>query len=168
MNQYLSKPIQVAELARALAKVEPQDGGALASGAAPPEPRPAAAAGSDGKLARPESTLIDRRQIEILDENLGHDVDLVTKLLGNFLDEAPQLLAAVRSAVDGGDAAALELAAHSLKSASATFGAMKVAELCKVLEDCGKGQSLDGAAELAAEVEAVLPAALQALRDGYL
>ncbi len=44
--------------------------------------------------------------------------------------------------------------AHTLKSSGKDFGATRLAELCQTLEEIGKAGALEGAAELAAQVEA--------------
>jgi HPt (histidine-containing phosphotransfer) domain-containing protein len=76
----------------------------------------------------------------------------------------------MRQAVERGDAAGLRLAAHSLKSNSADFGAMTLSNLCRELEGLGKAGRLDGAAEKVTQAEAEyerVKAALEAVRNGY-
>ena len=48
----------------------------------------------------------------------------------------------------------LQLSAHSLKSASATFGALHLTALCKELEFMGRARTLNEAGELVLRVEA--------------
>jgi HPt (histidine-containing phosphotransfer) domain-containing protein len=68
----------------------------------------------------------------------------------------------MRTAAETGDAPGLRLAAHSLKSNSAEFGAMSLSALCKELEMMGKDGRTDGALPLIdradAEFKAVIPA----------
>jgi HPt (histidine-containing phosphotransfer) domain-containing protein len=59
-------------------------------------------------------------------------------------------------------------AAHTIKSSSNDFGATRLAELCQRLQEMGKASALEGAAELAAQVEAEyepVKAALEAERS---
>jgi HPt (histidine-containing phosphotransfer) domain-containing protein len=58
----------------------------------------------------------------------------VTELVGTFLEEAPPMLAELRSAQAAGTADAFRRAAHSLKSNSNTFGATRLGELARDLE----------------------------------
>ena len=58
----------------------------------------------------------------------------VAELVGTFLEEAPLMLAELRSAQMAGAADAFRRAAHSLKSNSQTFGATKLGTLARALE----------------------------------
>jgi HPt (histidine-containing phosphotransfer) domain-containing protein len=62
------------------------------------------------------------------------DAAFVTELVHTFLEEAPPMLAALRSAQAAGAAGAFRRAAHSLKSNSNTFGATTLAALARDLE----------------------------------
>jgi HPt (histidine-containing phosphotransfer) domain-containing protein len=68
-------------------------------------------------------------------------------------------------AIKAGDAPALRLAAHTLKSNSADFGAMKLSDLSKTLELMGRDETLDGAAELMPQVIKEYQKAEAVLRD---
>ncbi len=58
----------------------------------------------------------------------------VAELVGTFLEEAPLMLAELRSAQMAGAADAFRRAAHSLKSNSHTFGAARLGTLARELE----------------------------------
>jgi len=58
----------------------------------------------------------------------------VAELVGTFLEEAPTMLAELRSAQGAGVAETFRRAAHSLKSNSHTFGATRLGELARELE----------------------------------
>lgn len=60
--------------------------------------------------------------------------EFVTELVGTFLEEAPTMLAELRSAQVAGAADTFRRAAHSLKSNSHTFGATRLGELARDLE----------------------------------
>ena len=60
--------------------------------------------------------------------------EFVADLVGTFLEEAPPMLAELRSAQAAGAADAFRRAAHSLKSNSNTFGATRLGELARDLE----------------------------------
>ena len=50
----------------------------------------------------------------------------LAEMIDTFLDDAPGLMAEIEGAVASGDAAALRRAAHTLKSNSRTFGALRL------------------------------------------
>ena len=66
---------------------------------------------------------IDLATFEELKASAGDD--FVTELVGTFLEEAPGMLAELRSAHAAGAAERFRRAAHSLKSNGLTFGAVK-------------------------------------------
>ena len=63
---------------------------------------------------------------------------VVAQIIDNYLEEAPQLLQAMHTAVAKKDAVALHQAAHGLRSASANLGATALSQLCKKLEAMGR------------------------------
>ena len=69
--------------------------------------------------------------------------DLLDKVIGLYLRDAPGLLAAMRDAALKGDAEALRRAAHSLKSSSANVGAVRLCDACKALELAARAGELD-------------------------
>jgi HPt (histidine-containing phosphotransfer) domain-containing protein len=83
-----------------------------------------------------------------LNELIGGEAAFLTELIETFLQDAPKLIADMDQAVTKENAAALHLAAHSLKSNSADFGAILLSTLCKELEQMGRNKSLAGAAAL--------------------
>ena len=91
--------------------------------------------------------------------------EFVTELVGTFLEEAPVMLAELRSAHAGPDADAFRRAAHSLKSNAHTFGATRLAALARKLE-LG-GLNIDTAPLDALEAEyRKAAAALQEMSNG--
>ncbi|KQV86797.1 Hpt domain-containing protein [Pelomonas sp. Root1237] len=60
--------------------------------------------------------------------------DFMPELIDSFLEDVPQGLAAMRSAITAGDAVAFRRHAHSLKSNGVTFGATAFAEAARALE----------------------------------
>ncbi len=76
--------------------------------------------------------VIDPNTFGELQANAGED--FVAELVGTFAEEAPLILADLRSALQAADADRFRRAAHSLKSNSNTFGATCLAELARTLE----------------------------------
>ncbi len=99
-------------------------------------------------------SLIDQTVFNELKDAAGSE--FVAELVGTFLEEAPTMLADLRNARATGNADLFRRAAHSLKSNSATFGALHMAGLARRLE-------LDG---LAADAQLDL-LAIDALDEAY-
>jgi HPt (histidine-containing phosphotransfer) domain-containing protein len=83
--------------------------------------------------------------------------------VATFLEDAPIQLAALRNALDAGDAETARRAAHTLKSNSATFGAARFAETCRALEEMAKAGALAEAEPLLRRAELEYPAVGHAL-----
>jgi HPt (histidine-containing phosphotransfer) domain-containing protein len=114
-----------------------------------------------------DSPAIDRATFAELQETAG--ADFVAELVDTFLEDAPALLAELRSARAVADAGRFRRAAHSLKSNSHTFGASALGALARGLEL--KGLAGDPASDLEA-IEAIdaayarAAAELKGLRHG--
>jgi HPt (histidine-containing phosphotransfer) domain-containing protein len=96
-------------------------------------------------------------------------VEFVAELVDTFLEEAPGMLAELRSARADGNAERFRRAAHSLKSNANTFGAVSLAAQARALELKGLDAepARDEAALAALEAEHTrTAAALRALRNG--
>ena len=101
---------------------------------------------------------IDPHTFDELQANAG--ADFVAELVDTFAEEAPPLLAEMRSALAAGAAERFRRAAHSLKSNSSTFGATRLAAMARELELGGLPADAAGIDALAQEFETTL-AALQ-------
>ena len=165
MDDYISKPIRVEELARALSECQEKSKvGRLkveSSNLQPSTPQPTPSGNADSMnvaTADAHSSLSLRVTLSGTTSNLStpaldftafqefrgmiNQDQVLARVIDQYLEEAPQLLQAMRNAlaslqaktVSQGDAAALERAVHTLKSTSATLGAMSLAQLCGELE----------------------------------
>ena len=76
--------------------------------------------------------VIDLPTFTALQEAAG--AEFVIELVDTFLEEAPVMLAELRSAQAAGKADAFRRAAHSIKSNSHTFGATRLGELARDIE----------------------------------
>lgn len=74
--------------------------------------------------------------------------DIVREVLTVFLSDAPERLDAIDTAIGAGDPQALQRAAHALKGAAGSVGAITLQARCRELEDTAKAGALDGAAAL--------------------
>jgi CheY-like chemotaxis protein len=170
MDDYVSKPIRIEELVGALSKSNPlvagQEGEEQLDRPRPepvegpnpepvegPNPEPVEGeAESDAAAPTPDAAVLDPAALENLLAVVGGEFDFLVELIDSFLEEAPQLLAELGQFVKEGDAAGVRRVGHSLKSNGSDFGAPTFASLCKELEMMGKSGTLDGAADLSAQV----------------
>ena len=116
----------------------------------------------------PTDEILDQATFAGLLDSLGGDVDFLSELVEAYLTSSPELMGSMRQAIASGEATALQRAAHSLKTGSASFGALAFAAQCKELEELAKTGALGGAAEKYEALEAgyaQVEAALQARVD---
>jgi CheY-like chemotaxis protein/HPt (histidine-containing phosphotransfer) domain-containing protein len=146
MDDFVAKPIRVDDLAAALNKSRPLAGRARPAAASAPCP--------DVAEPAPSVTLLDPAALERLREAAGGDAGFLKEMFATFLADATGLLAQMHQSLEGGDAATLRLAAHTLKSNSANFGATVLSDLCRDLEMMAKIGVLEEGAEKLALIEA--------------
>lgn len=106
--------------------------------------------------------VLDQGTLESLMDSVGGDAEFMIELIDTYLADAPEQLQALNTSLAAGDGEGLVRPAHTLKSASASLGALGLAERCRQLELAAKAGSLEGAAgsieEIAAELERVVGA----------
>lgn len=106
---------------------------------------------------------IDPAALQRLLDVIGGDREDLQELLEDYLDTAPRLAAEIRAGAEIGDADAMRIAAHTLKSNARDFGAMKLSALCQELEQACREKSVTEPLAAAAEIEAEERAAAAAL-----
>jgi CheY-like chemotaxis protein/anti-sigma regulatory factor (Ser/Thr protein kinase) len=149
---YLSKPFSPMDLGKLLEKWLPVIGtrdAAATSQAELPEAEPAGSVPGqgDGQGIESSAAAIDQSVLDVIrDMEDEEDPDMLAEIVGLYLGRAPELLQAMQEAVANRDAEPLRVAAHTLKSSSANVGARVLADLCRELEELGRGGSLDNAA----------------------
>ena len=84
--------------------------------------------------------VIDQKTFDELKEMSGDE--FINELIDTFLEDAPKMIAEIKSALSANDAETFRRAAHSMKSNAATFGASQLAALAKELEMLGKENKL--------------------------
>jgi HPt (histidine-containing phosphotransfer) domain-containing protein len=97
-----------------------------------------------------EQPILDLRQAV---SDLGDDEDIYREVLDTYLEDTPQLIAAIRTAIDGADVEVLYRNAHSLKSTSFTVGGRRLGQAAFTLEQDARQGKMEGAAEKLAEIE---------------
>jgi HPt (histidine-containing phosphotransfer) domain-containing protein len=97
-------------------------------------------------VPEPDVPVLDERVLTEVLETTGDDIGFVRELVGTYLADTPTQLGAMTTAVESDDADALVRPAHTLKSSSATVGAMRLSSVARELEMAGRSGSLDAAA----------------------
>lgn len=137
MNDYISKPVQAANLAAALTRWLP------ASVSTRVEPVAEA-----GKPVLVPTPILDPERIAELQQIAG--VSTLAGLVGifdSFIREAPQWLAGLEQAIAAQDLAAMRQYSHKLAGASATLGLSRIAAVADVLQQQARLGSIERAQE---------------------
>lgn len=95
--------------------------------------------------------VLDESVLGELLESTGDDRAFVEELVATYLADAGTHVTEIAAAVEADDADALVRPAHTLKSSSATVGAVRLAAVARELEMAGRSGSLDAAARDAVE-----------------
>jgi two-component system sensor histidine kinase/response regulator len=146
MDGYISKPIHpdglFAEIKRCLAETE--RGRTMA-----------------------ENSQESREQIDRVSllERVEGDQELLTEMIHLFQEDAPNLLSAMRDALQSGDMAVLERSAHSLKGAVSNLSAKATAAAALELEKDAKNKDVESAKGSLLEVERAVKQLLPALAE---
>jgi HPt (histidine-containing phosphotransfer) domain-containing protein len=83
-------------------------------------------------------------------------VEFLAELVATFLEESPAQLADLRTATADANAADVRRVAHTLKSNGATFGIVRLTQVCRELEHRASEGNLVGAEELVAAIDGAL------------
>jgi HPt (histidine-containing phosphotransfer) domain-containing protein len=107
---------------------------------------------------------IDPAAFDRLVEMTGGDREFVDELVDTYLSDGTDQIAAMHAALAAGDPSGLERAAHSLKSGSATVGAIALGERCRSLEEAARTGDVPDGAERVAAIAKAFDAAASGLR----
>ncbi len=159
MTDYLSKPINRNHLFEILVRYSPGS-----------KHEPGTVAGVTAEQSDPSEALSDT-QDTLLDpavlQQLAADTsaDALPRLLDIYLQEIGQRVDAMLGLDRTQQRADLEREAHSLKSSSASFGAPRLAGLCKGIESAAREGDDDKLASCLGELEAIAKSTLDAMHD---
>jgi CheY-like chemotaxis protein/HPt (histidine-containing phosphotransfer) domain-containing protein len=152
MNDYLSKPIEPAQLAAILQKF-------LRPHVPLPVSLPGASspAGQETVLnAHAKDTILNQDTILNKDElvaRLSGDLALARQIVAGFLSDAPRQLCSLKKLVQSGDLTGVCLQAHTLKGAAATVSAPALRDLCIEIQNAAVAGDLPHAAALLTEFD---------------
>ena len=155
MDDYLSKPVRLADLAAAVDRWLRTRG-----------PECGAADGRDrttvpsGRTSGDGQPVLDDAHVDGL-RSLGPG--FLAQLVPVFVSGAQECLQALRAAVSDGDAGALASAAHALVGSAANMGGLRVAAVSRRMETAARAGSLDRATADLAELEAELATMIEAV-----
>ena len=154
MDDYLTKPLQLAALAQTLerwtALSKPaSDGGAMPAIAPAPAP----------------PLLMDFTRLEEFREFDDEALTMTREVIGLFLGDAPRRLQAIANAVAAQDAGELATAAHALKGAAGNVGAVAMQQAADHLESAARNGMPADAAQRLENLHALWEATRAALRD---
>ena len=165
-DDYLSKPFRQSQLLAMLTKrlsphaPAPTDDGPAPGGA----PSAAAGGAGGGGSVLDESALERLRELDPKGEN-----QLLARVIKAFESSAARLLPQLQDARRAGDHGGVRHVAHTLKSSSASIGAIKLSQLCGEIETKIRTDKLENLGEridaMCAEVEIVLKALQRLLSD---
>ena len=136
MDDYVSKPVKLRELVRALTESQP--------------------VGSEEDKDEPSSgtATLDFSVLQEFEAIMGADGPaLVEELVELYVKDSPKLMTTMRQDIDENQARALERAAHTLKGNSDTVGARELSMLCYHLQTLAETGSLEGAEALLPQIE---------------
>ncbi len=183
MDDYVSKPIRPEELSAALARV-PAAARAKSGpkAAVKPAATKAAAKPAATKAARPSRrdqgrgltldeaapAAIDQDILDELEHSIGDDRAFLREVVESYLDDAPRQIAAIREGIAASDVESTNRAAHTLKSVSATVGALGLSAMARELETLTSVATTEAADLAETEIGAlvdVIVAEFESVRD---
>lgn len=154
MDDYLSKPFYMDDLQKMLGQF--LQSSIMARKEIEEEDEP--------EEAPREKLLLDQARLDMIRSLQRPDrPNVLKKIIGLYQQNSPALLRTIRDAVISGDSTALREAAHSLKTANANLGAIKLAAICKELEDLGRREKAGAAKELLDDLDESFQEVLDAL-----
>ncbi len=123
MNGYLSKPIRKKNLYEAIKSMVPD------------EPQ------GDHPSQANEASMLD---VAVALERVDGDEELLAEVIQAYLDECPQLINELQTAIDAQDSTAAQRAAHTIKGTSQIFGCPDLITVARGLEERGRNGDLNG------------------------
>ncbi|MDN2696401.1 response regulator [Janthinobacterium sp. SUN073] len=158
MDDYLAKPYTRAALLAVLARWRP------ASAAPKAAQTPAVTAQAIQQAPAEPAALLDAAALQNLRamRRPGRP-DVLGRIIDLFYSDAPRLLGQLEVAAGASDAAALQLAAHTLKSSCANVGALGLSATCREIEQYARSNDVASALQHIRGIQQELDRVLAAL-----
>jgi signal transduction histidine kinase/chemotaxis response regulator CheB/HPt (histidine-containing phosphotransfer) domain-containing protein len=157
MDDYVSKPVQLADMRRAIEKWSakasghPAANGANGKSAVPVVPlkvEVASPAIESGTTTTSTETPVD---LERFNEVTGGKPEKMERLLKTFLTQATEISQGLNLAIQSGNARDVRLLAHKFVGASSSLGMVAIVPALSQMEQMGDGGMLEGATDVYAE-----------------
>lgn len=117
MDDYVSKPVRIRDLVRALESTGPLGW-----------------ADSDAQADLFAGPVLDPEALQLLHSVVNEKPEMFAEMVTIYLEKSDSRLARIAAALAAEEAYTLEFEAHSFKSVSATLGALRLAAICEQIE----------------------------------
>ncbi len=104
----------------------------------------------DDGMSEASVAAIDEKAFASLEDIADGDAEFIAEVLNQFLMDAEILMATLLAGAEAGNAQEVEHSAHTLRSASANVGALRLSRICQELQEMGRVADPDGCGERAA------------------
>ena len=155
-DDYLSKPFRQSQLLAMLTKhlrpAAPADAGDKGASGGPTAP--GAGSGGHGD-AEPDAGVLDAQALERLRElDPNGENHLMERVVSAFDSSVARLMPQLQDALDTNELGGIRHVAHTLKSSSASIGAMKLSRMCSDVESRARHEQTEGMADRIAQLQA--------------
>ncbi|TNE76078.1 MAG: EAL domain-containing protein, partial [Gammaproteobacteria bacterium] len=158
MDDFLSKPLRISELKSMLLKWVPADKDEIAVAESSQPKEITEEAWSDSI----EGAGFDPLVVQGLKESVG---EVLVSMIDAFLEDTPVYLQSLQHAILDGDAKKVRELAHTVKGSASNFGAKRVADIAKTLEEKGATDELDGSENLHKQLKEAYAVLSKGLQD---
>ena len=170
MQDFVTKPIRVEELERALDRIialrEDSDRHTSRQESIPTESQTLPSTTEIDESTAAEQLVLDRAVLDSLRQLAGAKArELLTKIINQYFEDSPERLKAIAQAINAKDTEALRKAAHGFRSSSANLGAVIIADRCKELENMARGGEMPENPQILTELKAEYAQAKVALQQ---
>ncbi|WP_219903923.1 response regulator [Stenomitos frigidus] len=163
MDDYISKPVRMEELAQVLSLCP-----SLKITIDHPESSPEMAAAplcQTSPTPEPERSALDLTVLASFRQEMGEiGSEVIAELIDCYLAEAPILLQTAHTAIDQHNLKEVQRVAHGLKASSASLGAMGLSQVCQELETIALSAPIDQSLAITVRLEAEYKRVAVALR----
>ena len=149
MDDYMTKPVQLADLKAMLARWLPDAAAATLADPTPLADQPAPPA---SPAATPTPALVI--DVSVLKALVGDDPQVIDEFLREFRASAREAAQQMRTACQGREAGMVRLVAHTLKSSARSVGALALGEVCALMEQAAQAGDIDAITALWPRFEA--------------